>query len=78
MAAGRPLVPFTLGAEQREQLQAWSRRAKTAQALAMRSRIVLLASDGLSNTEIAPSGLFAADRRQVAAAVSRWRSRWPA
>ena len=53
MAKGRPLVSFTLGAEQREQLQAWSRRAKTAQALAMRSRIVLLAADGLSNTEIA-------------------------
>src|SRR5260370_27615903 len=53
MATGRPLVPLILGAEQREQLQAWSRRAKTAQALAMRSRIVLLAADGLSNTEIA-------------------------
>jgi transposase len=53
MATGRPLVSLTLGAEQREQLQAWSRRAKTAQALAMRSRIVLLAADGLSNTEIA-------------------------
>ena len=53
MATGRPLVPLILGAEQRGQLQAWSRRAKTAQALAMRSRIVLLAADGLSNTEIA-------------------------
>jgi transposase len=50
---GRPLVPLTLGAEQREQLQLWSRRAKAAQALAMRSRIVLLAADGLSITEIA-------------------------
>jgi hypothetical protein len=41
MATGRPLVPLTLSWEHREQLQTWSRRAKTAQALAMRSRIVL-------------------------------------
>lgn len=53
MAMGRPLVPLTLDTEQREQLQSWSRRAKTAQALALRSRIVLLAADGLSNTGIA-------------------------
>jgi hypothetical protein len=48
MATGRPLVPLTLSWKHREQLQTWSRRAKTAQALAMRSRIVLLAADGLS------------------------------
>jgi len=29
------------------------RRPKTAQALAMRSRVILLAADGLSNTSIA-------------------------
>ncbi len=53
MPSGRPLVPLSVTAEQREQLQSWSRRAKTAQALALRSRIVLLAADGLRNTEIA-------------------------
>ena len=70
MAAGRPLVSFPLGAEQREQLQAWSRRAKTAQALALRSRIVLLAADGLSNTEIA--------RRQGCSlpTAGKWRQRF--
>ena len=70
MATGRPLIPLTLGAEQREQLQAWSRRAKTAQALAMRSRIVLLAADGLSNTEIA--------RRQNCSlpTAGKWRQRF--
>ena len=70
MAAGRPLVPFTLGWEQREQLQAWSRGAKTAQALAMRSGIVLLAGDGLSNTEIA--------RRQGCSlpTAGKWRQRF--
>lgn len=70
MATGRPLVPFTIGAEQREQLQSWSRRAKTAQALALRARIVLLAADGLSNTEIA--------RRQGCSlpTAGKWRQRF--
>ena len=53
MRSGRPLSPLTVSVEQREQLQSWSRRAKTAQALAMRSRIALLAADGLPNKEIA-------------------------
>jgi DNA-binding NarL/FixJ family response regulator len=70
MATGRPLVPLTLSWEHREQLQSWSRRAKTAQALAMRSRIVLLAADGLSNTEIA--------RRQGCSlpTAGKWRQRF--
>jgi transposase len=34
-------------------LEAWARRRTSAQALALRSRIVLLAADGLKNTEIA-------------------------
>src|SRR6202158_2384682 len=70
MASGRPLVPLTLSWEHREQLQSWSRRAKTAQALAMRSRIVLLAADGLSNTEIA--------RRQGCSlpTAGKWRQRF--
>jgi transposase len=70
MAIGRPLVLFTLGAAQREQLRSWSRRAKTAQALAMRSRIVLLAADGLSNAEIA--------RRQGCSlpTAGKWRRRF--
>jgi transposase len=38
---------------ERAQLVAWSRRSKSANALAMRSRIVLAAADGLSNTAIA-------------------------
>lgn len=53
MPTGRPLVPLSITPEQRKQLQAWSHRPKTAQALALRSRIVLLAADGVSNTEIA-------------------------
>ena len=52
MPKGRPLAPLSVTAEERSQLVAWSRRPKTAQALAMRSRVVLLAAEGRSNTEI--------------------------
>jgi len=46
-------IEIELSDVEREQLEAWSRRRMSAQALAQRSRIVLLAADGLSNTEIA-------------------------
>lgn len=41
-----------LSDDERAQLEAWSRRRSSAQALAMRARIVLLAGEGLKNTEI--------------------------
>ena len=41
---GRPLIPLSINAEDQAQLVAWTKRPKTAQALAMRSRIVLLAT----------------------------------
>src|ERR1022692_2971803 len=50
---GRPLIPLSVTAEDQAQLLAWSKRPKTAQALAMRSRVVLLAAAGKSNTAIA-------------------------
>ena len=70
MPIGRPLSPLTVSSEQREQLQSWSRRAKTAQSLALRSRIVLLAADGLANKEIA--------RRQGCSqpTAGKWRQRF--
>ena len=46
-------VTIELSDDEREQLEAWSRRPSSAQALAARSRIVLLAGQGLRNTEIA-------------------------
>jgi len=46
-------VEIVLGEAEREQLESWTRRRTSAQALAQRSRIVLLAADGLTNTEIA-------------------------
>src|SRR5213596_2778467 len=46
-------VRIELTDDERAQLEAWARRRTSAQALAQRSRIVLLAADGLNNTEIA-------------------------
>jgi transposase len=46
-------VAIELSAEEREQLEAWTRRRSSAQALALRSRIVLAAAEGLNNTEVA-------------------------
>ena len=46
-------VEITLSDEEREQLERWARRGKSAQALAQRSRIVLGAADGENNTHIA-------------------------
>ena len=49
---GRPTVTIVLSAEERETLERWARRPSTAQALALRSRIVLAAAAGQANTEI--------------------------
>jgi transposase len=46
-------VAIELTESERAQLEAWTRRRTSAQALAMRARIVLLAAEGLKNTEIA-------------------------
>src|SRR3954468_10476252 len=46
-------VPIELTAEERAQLEAWERRRTSAQALALRSRIVLAAAEGPNNSEIA-------------------------
>ena len=50
---GRRLPLLALTAEDRETLESWSRRRKTAQALALRSRIILRASTGLTATAVA-------------------------
>src|SRR3954463_14726454 len=46
-------VAIELIEEERAQLEAWTRRRTSGRALALRSRIVLLAAEGLRNTEIA-------------------------
>jgi transposase len=63
-------VELVLSDEEREQLHAWARRPKSAQALAQRSRIVLAAAEGLGNTQIARRLGIA---RTTAA---KWRSRF--
>jgi len=50
---GRPTVRITLSDAERETLQRWSRRHSTAQALALRSRIVLASSEGRTDREVA-------------------------
>jgi transposase len=64
------LAPVDLTEDERVQLVAWTRRRTSAQALALRSRIVLLAAEGLNNTEIA--GQLGVHRNMVA----KWRSRF--
>src|SRR5260370_8946326 len=67
MALGRPLSPLSLFPSERQQLLDWTRRPKTAQALALRARIVLLTAAGHSNTDLAR-------RVHVAlATVGKWR-----
>jgi transposase len=63
-------VVIELSDEERAQLESWARRGTSAQALAQRSRIVLLAAEGLKNTEIA-------ERLGIKrATAARWRSRF--
>jgi transposase len=67
-------VPIVLTDQERQQLQAWVRRPTSAQALALRSRIVLACADGagLSNGEI--SAALGTSR----ATVTKWRNRFAA
>jgi transposase len=64
------LAPVVLTDVERAQLEAWTRRRTSAQALAPRSRVVLRAADGLNNSEIA--GELGVHRNMVA----KWRSRF--
>ncbi|MFQ5720837.1 MAG: IS630 family transposase [Acidobacteriota bacterium] len=50
---GRPTAPINLAPEEREELQRWARRRKTAQGLATRARIVLACAEGLTGQTVA-------------------------
>jgi transposase len=70
MAGGRPKQPLILAEEERAQLERWSRRPKTSQRLALRSRIVLACADGDENTVVAETlGI-------CKGTVGKWRKRF--
>ncbi len=69
---GRPKAELVLNEVEREQLKALTMRRKTAQALALRARIVLASAEGLDNKTIA------AKQRVTQQTVSKWRARFVA
>lgn len=72
MAQGRRLHPLTLSDDEREQLESWTRRRTTAQALAQRARIVLACASGKRNRTVA------AELRLDEDTVGKWRQRFVA
>src|SRR4249919_2592282 len=69
---GRPKAVLRLADGEREQLLRWSRRAKSSQALALRSRIVLACAEGVDNKTVAARLGYAAET------VGKWRRRFVA
>jgi len=53
MAKGRAIPPVTLTSDERATLERWARRPTTAQALAMRARIVLASAAGKAILQVA-------------------------
>ena len=68
--AGRPTVEITLSANERSTLERWVRRHSSAQALALRSRIVLACAEGRTNTEVGN------ELKVHPTTVSKWRHRF--
>jgi transposase len=67
---GRPKAELVVDECDREQLLRWSRRASSAQSLALRSKIILGCADGLDNKAVA------ARLGCAQATVGKWRARF--
>jgi transposase len=67
---GRPKTALELADGEREQLERWARRRRTASGLATRSRIVLACAQGKANTRVA------AEVGVSPATVGKWRARF--
>ena len=70
MRTGRPIPPLTLTPAERETLERWARRAKTAQAVAQRARLILGCAAGRTNTVVAQ------ELRLTKQTVGKWRRRF--
>src|SRR5262244_2521626 len=70
MRTGRPVAKIELSAEAAGILEGYTHRRKTAQALALRARIVLGCASGLSNKAVA------ARERVTVQTVGKWRRRF--
>ncbi len=70
MSIGRPIPPLHLADDEREILERWSGRRKTAQALAFRARLILACAEGAKNQDIA------AEFRVTRPTVGKWRARF--
>ena len=67
---GRPKIELVLTEAERKELAALTLRRKTAQALALRARIILACADGMANKEVA------ARQRVTQQTVGKWRTRF--
>jgi transposase len=67
---GRPKAQLVVTTAERDTLEQWSRRRKTAQALAVRSRIVLRCATGRTNIEVAD------ELGVTMQMVGKWRARF--
>lgn len=70
MRRGRQLAELKLTVQENHQLVEWTRRHKTSQALALRSRIILGCAQGADNSEVAKRC------RVTRQTVGKWRSRF--
>jgi transposase len=67
---GRPKAQLVMTEDERERLTALTLRRKTAQALALRARIVLACAEGVDNKSVASR------QRVTPQTVSKWRARF--